>query len=718
MTQPRTRRDACALPRGWMTLPLLLSLLAGCLPPSIAKERRELRQRAEAEAAAAESALEAVPVDAARLEIAQLQDARQGHERLVELSRHPDPSVRAAAARALARVGEDAAGDVLILLLEDRSPRVAAAAAYGLGQLEWFRSTDLERTTLRVEATDALRIRLDDCRRTLRFDEGREAEVEVCRVVVRSLGAIGGEVAHDLLWDTMAKGVASPTLRRAVPLALAVQAKDGRGQPITAEQITWLAPRLIDATDPAQWAAAYLLARAELTDAAREPTSKLLQLGWSQATSETARVWLLRAMAKLGDDPATATIAQALADPEASQRVRVAAIRSSEDRTGLLSLVEQDLTRGEQRELWSRLAGLEAKAEAEDAEVRAVLAAPIAEGDAFLVPTLAPLVTTGWQVEPLLEWLGSGEPARVEAAAAALAAAPGVDEALVQALEAATERTTRIAVAAALVEREGEVVEAALMTLALDDDPILGALAATGLADREGEHVTARLREAWDAADGPGEWERRLALTEALVPREDAKPDDVKRAMLDEDALVREAGTRLMRERFDRATSGPPARPRPVAKLPDPLFGVGDVRGATVVTDVGSLELSLRPDLAPGTVANFVSLAADDVYDGLPFHRVVEDFVVQTGDPLGNGWGGPGYTIRCETTAEPYRRGTVGMALSGRDTGGSQWFVTLSPQPHLDGRYTVFGQVTDGWDVLDAIEEGAVVEDVIIHRGE
>ena len=81
-----------------------------------------------------------------------------------------------------------------------------------------------------------------------------------------------------------------------------------------------------------------------------------------------------------------------------------------------------------------------------------------------------------------------------------------------------------------------------------------------------------------------------------------------------------------------------------------------------------------------------------------------------------NGWGGPGTTIRCETSEEPYRRGTVGMALSGRDTGGSQWFITHSPQPHLDGRYAVFGQVTDGWDVLDGLVEGDRVVDVTIVR--
>jgi cyclophilin family peptidyl-prolyl cis-trans isomerase len=85
---------------------------------------------------------------------------------------------------------------------------------------------------------------------------------------------------------------------------------------------------------------------------------------------------------------------------------------------------------------------------------------------------------------------------------------------------------------------------------------------------------------------------------------------------------------------------------------------------------------------------------------------VVPDFVVQGGDPRGDGWGGPGYTIRCEINPRPYGRGAVGMALAGKDTGGSQFFVTHGPQPHLDGGYTVFGQVREGMAVVDALTVG------------
>jgi len=116
--------------------------------------------------------------------------------------------------------------------------------------------------------------------------------------------------------------------------------------------------------------------------------------------------------------------------------------------------------------------------------------------------------------------------------------------------------------------------------------------------------------------------------------------------------------------------------------------------------------IALDHTRAPLTVENFVRLARSKYFDGITFHRVVPNFVVQAGCPRGDGWGGPGYEIPCEYNDRPYAVGTVGMALSGKDTGGSQWFVTLSPQPRLEGRYTVFGEVKQGMDVVERIMPG------------
>ena len=135
-------------------------------------------------------------------------------------------------------------------------------------------------------------------------------------------------------------------------------------------------------------------------------------------------------------------------------------------------------------------------------------------------------------------------------------------------------------------------------------------------------------------------------------------------------------------------------------------------------TDRGTIEIELAVLDAPLTVENFVRLARMAHFDGVIIHRVVPDFVIQSGDPRGDGEGGPGYTIRDEISERPYLRGTVGMALDAwGDTGGSQFFITHSPQPHLDARYTVFGRVIAGMDVVDQIQQGDVIRRVRVWDG-
>lgn len=128
----------------------------------------------------------------------------------------------------------------------------------------------------------------------------------------------------------------------------------------------------------------------------------------------------------------------------------------------------------------------------------------------------------------------------------------------------------------------------------------------------------------------------------------------------------------------------------------------------------GTVVLGLLGDDAPLTVANFVALVRRGYYRSVRFHRVVPNFVAQDGDPRGDGNGGPGYAIRDELNAQRYSRGAVGMALSGPDTGGSQYFLTLSPQPHLDARYTIFARVIGGWDAMDRLVQGDGITDILI----
>lgn len=139
---------------------------------------------------------------------------------------------------------------------------------------------------------------------------------------------------------------------------------------------------------------------------------------------------------------------------------------------------------------------------------------------------------------------------------------------------------------------------------------------------------------------------------------------------------------------------------------------------AVLITVKGAFTIDLTPEDAPLTVDNFIKLAKSGYFNGLAIHRVVPNFVMQDGDPRGDGNGGPGYSIRCEINTLEYERGAVGMALSGKDTGGSQWFATHSAQPHLDGGYTVFGRVNESdMKVVDKLVRGDKILTVKILEG-
>jgi peptidyl-prolyl cis-trans isomerase B (cyclophilin B) len=137
-------------------------------------------------------------------------------------------------------------------------------------------------------------------------------------------------------------------------------------------------------------------------------------------------------------------------------------------------------------------------------------------------------------------------------------------------------------------------------------------------------------------------------------------------------------------------------------------------------TSKGFIELELYPQYAPKTVNNFVFLTQQGYYDGVSFHRVINNFVIQGGDPTGTGAGGPGYKFQDEVYDNPLKHETnvISMANSGPNTNGSQFFITHSPQPHLDGKHTVFGKVVGGSEVVDAIVEGDKMEKVEVSEQE
>ncbi len=137
----------------------------------------------------------------------------------------------------------------------------------------------------------------------------------------------------------------------------------------------------------------------------------------------------------------------------------------------------------------------------------------------------------------------------------------------------------------------------------------------------------------------------------------------------------------------------------------------------TMTTNKGDLKITLFPGDAPVTCASFLNLASRNFYNGITFHRVIANFMVQGGDPTGTGTGGPNYKFECE--CKPNRKhdkpGILSMANAGPNTNGSQFFVTHLPTPHLDGRHTVFGEVTEGQEVVNSIAQGDEIKSITIH---
>jgi HEAT repeat protein/cyclophilin family peptidyl-prolyl cis-trans isomerase len=259
------------------------------------------------------------------------------------------------------------------------------------------------------------------------------------------------------------------------------------------------------------------------------------------------------------------------------------------------------------------------------------------------------------------------------------------------------------------------------------DDPAVRAAAAAGIGELKPARGAQALSDAYRAGERDSMYSARAAALAAIVKYGAAEATPLLRsALADKDWAVRVRAAMLLKQLDPAAAADVDAAIRPAptsvpadvytsARLVNPPVSTQ----AYLDTDRGTIQIELAMIDAPLTVENFVALARRGYFNGLSVHRVVPDFVVQDGDPRGDGEGGPGYTIRDELNELPYLRGTVGMALDPwPDTGGSQWFITHSPQPHLDAKYTVFGRVVSGMDVVDRIQQGDVIRRVRVWDGE
>ncbi|MBL8149726.1 MAG: peptidylprolyl isomerase [Blastocatellia bacterium] len=252
------------------------------------------------------------------------------------------------------------------------------------------------------------------------------------------------------------------------------------------------------------------------------------------------------------------------------------------------------------------------------------------------------------------------------------------------------------------------------------DDVIVRATAAEMLGDSRKDEDFEALTSAFMKASADTMNDAKLAIVAAVAKF--PKPETaefLKGILKDPDYLVRRQASELLRFVTSGNQDNAVARVKTghdskfyaevwaLTERTKPVY-------AQLITSKGSLKIEMFTRDSPVTVYNFMQLAKKGFFNGISFHRVVPNFVVQAGDPRGDGNGGPGFQQRCEMNLKPYLRGTVGMALSGKDTGGSQFFICHSPQPHLDGTYTSFGQVVEGMDVVDKIVRGDTIERVVI----
>jgi HEAT repeat protein/cyclophilin family peptidyl-prolyl cis-trans isomerase len=256
------------------------------------------------------------------------------------------------------------------------------------------------------------------------------------------------------------------------------------------------------------------------------------------------------------------------------------------------------------------------------------------------------------------------------------------------------------------------------------DDPVVRAASASGIGELRLPAGAQALPAAYQFGLRDATYVARAAAIEAFSKYGISVARSLLDAALaDKDWAVRVRAAALLKQGEPSSDANDRIRPAPTRMAPESYRAANLTNPAVSTqvfldTDRGTIQIELAVLDAPLTVDNFIALARRGFFNGLTFHRVVPGFVVQGGDPRGDGEGGPGYTMRNEISELPYLRGTVGIALDWADTGGSQFFITHSPQPHLDAKYTVFGRVIAGMDVVDKIQQGDVMRRVRVWDGQ
>jgi cyclophilin family peptidyl-prolyl cis-trans isomerase/HEAT repeat protein len=338
----------------------------------------------------------------------------------------------------------------------------------------------------------------------------------------------------------------------------------------------------------------------------------------------------------------------------------------------------------------------------------ALAAAAKVDPDQFLIVVSGVGLDKDWSVRAALaEVLGTLDPERVRGVLTSLS---GEADPRVQA-----------PALAALARIGAPDIDARIAAALEAPDFNVRATAATLSAVRKTAGAADRLAAAYARGQSDVNESARAAALDALAKLgKDAATPTLREALADKDWSVRLRAAALLRGLGD--TTAEPLRPAPLRQPADYFESPALLRPvysphAFIETKYGTIEIELNVVEAPLATESFITLARKGYFNGMRIHRVVPNFVVQAGDDRGDGAGGPGYTLRDELSALPFQRGTVGMALGGKDTGGSQFFITTSPQPHLDARYAVFGQVVRGMEFVDQITLWDVIQRIRIWDG-
>jgi len=642
----------------------LAGLAAAAASAAAAPAPASAKAPAKRRPAAAVSTAEASRVAA----IAAREGARDTTGIAASLLQDEHASVRSAAARALGHIQNRGSAEPLTRALSDRALDVRREAAFALGLIG--DST----------AVPALGERL-----------AHETDPGLRETIVTAVGMVGGRPGGPVLERALHAPRASE--RWAAALAAGRLKDSTLVDPLSAAAAKDPNPEL-------RWRVAYALGRIG------DPRGAASLRKLSEDKSEVVRAMAARALGDVHDSTAAARLVALLGDPDWRVRVNAAhalgVIQAKRDARSLRPLLK-DTNSQVRWEAALALGSIQDSASVGD--LTAALQDPasgVVQGAAIALLQIRGDRAVG-SVAPAIDLLpGFLRSGLVEALGPVKG--PLALEVLLARARDSTDAPQAAGAASGLAKRPQDAAVAIPVLR-----PLLGAHDFTVVCS-----AAEALGELGDSVSVP-------ALAALLNRNATAEDNDVRTsaatalASLKTDAAAREA-LRTARNDPERrireiATTALGMPPDSIGAWPPPRLRVEPIptapaTSADVETERGVIRISLDPARAPRTVENFARLARSGYFNGLNFHRVVPNFVIQDGCPRGDGWGGPGYAIPCEYNDRPYETGTVGMALSGKDTGGSQWFITLSPQPRLDARYTAFGKVISGMEVVEKIMPG------------